>query len=317
MTVWTWVLLLFGFALLMKGADFLVEGSVAVAEKLRIPSLIIGLTIVAFGTSCPELSVSLTAAIEGQNALAYANVVGSNIFNLLVVVGLSAVLSPMAVKKSMVKTELPISLGLAVLLVIFTFGAFSAGTANLSRLEGVILLVLFALFMVYIVRSALNNRTEAGENELGRNLPMWRSLLYIFGGLAAIIWGGDLVVEAATVIAAAFGMSENLIGLTIVAVGTSLPELVTSVVAARKGESDLALGNAVGSNIFNIMMILGISSVISPLVIEYQAVIDTVCLIAVTLVVTVMAGRKYKIGRAEGLLMILIYVAYMIYACMR
>lgn len=317
MTFWTWVLLLFGFVLLMKGADFLVEGSVAVAEKLRIPSLIIGLTIVAFGTSCPELSVSLTAAIEGQNALAYANVVGSNIFNLLVVVGLSAVLSPMAVKKSMVKTELPISLVLAVLLVIFTFGAFSAGAANLSRLEGLILLVLFALFMVYIVRSALNNRIEAGENEFGRNLPMWRSLLYIFGGLAAIIWGGDLVVEAATVIAAAFGMSENLIGLTIVAVGTSLPELVTSVVAARKGESDLALGNAVGSNIFNIMMILGISSVISPLVIEYQAVIDTVCLIAVTLLVTVMAGRKYKIGRAEGLLMILIYVAYMIYACMR
>lgn len=316
MSIWTCVLLLLGFFLLIKGADFLVDGCVSVAKMLRVPSLIIGLTIVAFGTSCPELSVSVTASMSNQNAMAYANVVGSNIFNLLVVVGVSAIVAPFAVKPSMVKIEMPISLALAVLLVLFTAGVFRGASAAVGQAEGVILIILFIIFVIYMVISALRNRTEAEEEE-AKKRPWWMALAFIAGGLAAIVWGGNLVVKSASTIAAAFGMSENLIGLTIVALGTSLPELVTSVVAAKKGESDLALGNAVGSNIFNILMVLGVAAAISPVAVELEAVIDTIFLIAATAAVLVMACQKKHISRTEGLVMVLMYAAYMIYACVR
>lgn len=317
MNVWTCVLLLLGFALLIKGADFLVDGCVSVAKMLRVPSLIIGLTIVAFGTSCPELSVSVTASMSNQNAMAYANVVGSNIFNLLVVVGVSAIVAPFCVKPSILKIEMPISLGLAVLLVLFTAGVFRGASAAVGQAEGVILILLFIVFVIYMVISALKSRTEAEEEDEVKKRPWWMALIFVVGGLAAIVWGGNLVVESASKIAAAFGMSENLIGLTIVALGTSLPELVTSVVAAKKGESDLALGNAVGSNIFNILMVLGVAAAISPVTVELEAVIDTIFLIAATAVVLVMACQKKHINRTEGFVMVLMYAAYMVYACIR
>lgn len=316
MNVWSYVLLLLGFVLLIKGADFLVDGCVTVAKKLRVPSLIIGLTIVAFGTSCPELSVSVTASISNQNAMAYANVIGSNIFNLLVVVGASAAIAPFAVKKSMLLIETPISLILAILLVAFTAGVFSTGNAAVDQAEGVILVILFVAFVIYMIVSALKNRTEEEEEE-GKNYSPLLAIIFIVGGLAGIVCGGNFVVDAASEIAASFGLSENLIGLTIVALGTSLPELVTSIVAAKKGESDLALGNAIGSNIFNILMVLGAAAAISPVTVEMQAVTDTIFLIVATVVVLVLTWRKQMVGRKQGILMILMYAAYMVYACIR
>lgn len=237
-TIWTYVLLVVGFVLLIKGADFFVEGSSGIAKKLKVPSLIIGLTIVAMGTSLPECAVSVAAAISGNNALAVSNVVGSNIFNLMVVCGFCAVITPLAVGKRTLKQEFPFSVLMAALLLVLGYIGMSVG-----RIDGVILLIFFALFMFWMVRSALKARTagittdaseEADEIERAKPIPVWLCLVYIVGGAAAIAFGGDMVVDSASAIAAAFGLSQNLIGLTIVAMGTSLPELVTSIVAARK-----------------------------------------------------------------------------------
>lgn len=237
-TIWTYVLLVVGFVLLIKGADFFVEGSSGIAKKLKVPSLIIGLTIVAMGTSLPECAVSVAASISGNNALAVSNVVGSNIFNLMVVCGFCAVITPLAVGKRTLKQEFPFSVLMAALLLVLGYIGMSVG-----RIDGVILLIFFALFMFWMVHSALKARTagittdaseEADEIERAKPIPVWLCLVYIVGGAAAIAFGGDMVVDSASAIAAAFGLSQNLIGLTIVAMGTSLPELVTSIVAARK-----------------------------------------------------------------------------------
>ncbi|MBQ1546758.1 MAG: calcium/sodium antiporter, partial [Lachnospiraceae bacterium] len=254
------VALLVGFVLLIKGADFFVDGSSSVAKKLHVPSLIIGLTIVAMGTSLPELAVSITASINNSNALAVSNVIGSNLFNLMVVLGVSACLNPLVVGKQVVKKDYPFSVACAILLLVLGWIGMELG-----RIDGAIFLVIFVGFLVYQVMSALKERKKAlaggdesdsaasddGEEIKDISLPL--SIVFIIGGAAAVKFGGDGVVYGAKTIAAFFGLSENLIGLTIVALGTSLPELVTSVVAAKKNELDMAVGNVVGSNIFNIL----------------------------------------------------------------
>ena len=312
-TIWTYVLLVVGFVLLIKGADFFVEGSSGIAKKLKVPSLIIGLTIVAMGTSLPECAVSVAASISGNNALAVSNVVGSNIFNLMVVCGFCAVITPLAVGKKTLKQEFPFS--------VLGYIGMSVG-----RIDGVILLIFFALFMFWMVRSALKARTagittdaseEADEIERAKPIPVWLCLVYIVGGAAAIAFGGDMVVDSASAIAAAFGLSQNLIGLTIVAMGTSLPELVTSIVAARKNEVDMALGNVIGSNIFNILFVLGIAAAISPVAFIMENVIDIVILIAMSIMVLLFAWSRQKINRIEGAIMLLSYAGYMVYICMR
>lgn len=310
----TYVLLIAGFLLLIKGADFFVEGSAAVAKKLRVPTMIIGLTIVAMGTSAPECAVSIAASIKGSNAMAISNVVGSNIFNLMVVSGFCALFTPLIVHAKTLKQEFPFSILAAIVMLIAGFIGMTLG-----RIDGVILLVLFAFFLAWMVKSALKARANAEdiEEEKVKDLGNLQCLLYIIGGIIAIVIGGDLVVDSATEIARTFGLSENLIGLTIVAFGTSLPELVTSAVAAKKGEVDMALGNVIGSNIFNILFVAGIAATVSPMAFLMENVIDLVILIVMSIVVWSFASTKKKIGRAEGVFMLIIYVAYIVYICNR
>lgn len=310
----TYVLLIVGFLLLIKGADFFVEGSAAVAKKLRVPTMIIGLTIVAMGTSAPECAVSIAASIKGSNAMAISNVVGSNIFNLMVVCGFCALFTPLIVHAKTLKQEFPFSVLAAIIMLIAGFIGMTLG-----RIDGVILLVLFAFFLAWMVKSALNARANAEdiEEENVKDLGNLQCLLYIIGGIIAMVIGGDLVVDSATEIARTFGLSENLIGLTIVAFGTSLPELVTSAVAAKKGEVDMALGNVIGSNIFNILLVAGIAATVSPMAFLMENVIDLVILIVMSIVVWSFASTKKKIGRAEGVFMLIIYVAYIVYICNR
>jgi cation:H+ antiporter len=307
------ILLVVGFVLLIKGADFFVEGSSGIAKKLRVPSIIIGLTVVAMGTSLPEAAVSVSAGLAGSNSLAISNVLGSNIFNLMVVVGFCAVMAPIVVDKDMIKRDIPISIGAALLLLLLGLWGMTLG-----RVDAILLLVLFIAFIVFLVFAALKNRTAAAEEEDEiKARPIWLCLIFIVGGAAAIIFGGDWVVDSATKIALTFGMSETLVGLTIVSIGTSLPEFVTSIVAARKKEVELSLGNAIGSNVFNILLILGLSGTISPLAVLTENIIDVVILIAFSAFVWFAAWKKKKLGRLEGILMILFYVAFVVYIGLR
>ena len=316
----TYIFLILGFVLLIKGADFFVEGSSAVAKKLKVPSLIIGMTIVAMGTSLPECAVSVTASITNNNALAVSNVVGSNIFNLMVVCGACALFAPLAVQVGTLKKEFPFSILVGVLLLVLGYIGMEVG-----HVDGVILLVLFAAFLFWMVQSAKKARAagealeieEEEEAEHLADLPVWKCIVYIVLGAAAIAFGGDFVVDSASEIAADFGLSQNLIGLTIVALGTSLPELVTSIVAARKKEADMALGNVIGSNIFNVLFVLGIAATISPVAFIMENVIDIVILTIMSVVVLIFAWSKKQIGRIEGIVMLLAYAGYMVYICMR
>lgn len=307
----TYVLLLVGFVLLMKGADFFVEGSSAVARKFHIPSMIIGMTIVAMGTSLPECAVSVTASIAGSNELAVSNVVGSNIFNLMVVCGACTLWTPVAVSQKTLKQELPFSIAMGVILLIL--GYFDM---EISRADGLVFLVIFVCFLIWMVRAAKANPVQPEEEEV-KLLPVWKCVLYILLGGAAIMWGGDLVVDSASAIAANFGLSQNLIGLTIVAMGTSLPELVTSVVASRKGEVDMALGNVLGSNVFNILMVLGAAAAISPIAFVQENMIDIILLTVMSLIVWGFAWTGKQVRRGEGMIMLLVYAAYMVYICIR
>ena len=318
-----YILLILGFVLLIKGADFFVDGSSSVAKLLKVPSIIIGLTVVAFGTSMPELSVSVTAAIQGSNELAVSNVLGSNLFNLLMVLGCCAVMSPVRADESLLKKEFPFSILIAIILLLlnsdFSVAKVLAGDEFfvLGRAGGALLLMLFVLFLYSTVRNALAARNDENPEEDYKVMPPAKSAIYIVGGLAGIVYGGDLVVESASAIALTFGWSQTFIGLTIVAIGTSLPELVTSVVAAKKGENDLAVGNVVGSNIFNILLILGVSSVISPIRLEVVAVYDTLILVAVSSLIYFLAFTKKEIRRSAGVLCLLVYAVFFVYVLMR
>lgn len=309
-----YLLLVVGFVLLIKGADFFVDGSSAVAKKLRIPPLIIGMTIVAMGTSLPETSVSVSASLAGKNDLSISNAVGSNIFNLMVVAGFCAILCPLPIGKDTLKKDFPFSILAAG--VLLAMGAISDG---ISRIDGIILLLLFALFLYMMIKSAITARNSAvsAEDEEIKNLPVWQCALYIIGGIAAIAFGGKMVVESASDIARHFGMSDNLIGMTIVALGTSLPELVTSIVAARKNEMDMALGNVIGSNIFNILFVLGIAAAISPIGFTSANMIDTAVLIASSLLVLIFCIPKRKLVRWNGVSMVAVYAGFTIYLFLR
>ena len=311
------VLLIIGFAFLVKGADAFVEGSSSIAKHFHVPSLIIGMTIVAMGTSLPETAVSVTASIAGSNALAVSNAVGSNIFNLMVVIGVCAVLTPVAVQKSSLKIDIPFSIVCALLLLVLGHDRMM-----LTRVNGLILIVLFAFFILYMIRSAqhsMNNEDSefAAEAADMKVMSVPKSLIFIVIGIAGITLGSDWVVDGAKTIASAFGISENLIGLTIVAFGTSLPELMTSIVAARKNEVDMALGNAVGSNIFNILMVLGIASALSPIAFIQENIIDIIILVGFSFIVWLMAWTKHRLDKIEGLAMILLYAGYVVYICIR
>ena len=317
--------LVIGFVLLIKGADFFVEGSSSVAKRLHVPSIIIGLTIVAMGTSLPETAVSVSASITGNNELAVSNVVGSNIFNLMVVIGVCAMIATVNVAKETIKRDIPLSLicaGLLLLLGIVGLGDKSSMT--LGHLDGVIFIAAFAGYIFYMVKIALKAskegrkvEVEGGSDEEIKVHSVPISILFIIGGAAAIAIGGDMTVDAASRIASDLGMSQTLIGLTIVSIGTSLPELVTSIVAARKNEVDMALGNAIGSNVFNILMVLGIASAISPISIIKENIIDLCVLIVFTICVWIFAGTKKKIGRLEGFVMVALYAAYAVYIIIR
>jgi cation:H+ antiporter len=328
--------LIAGFVLLIVGADIFVEGSSSIAKLFKIPTIIIGLTIVAFGTSMPEASVSVSASLAGSNDIAISNVIGSNIFNLLVVLGASALICPVRANSSAIKKEIPfsifITLVLGVLLALgITFDAeadmlmgmeiFSHATFTLGIAGGAILLALLALYMYWQIRGALKARkkgkiVDEPEDE-NKKIPPMMAIEMVILGIVGIIMGGDIVVENASIIAANFGMSQTLIGLTIVAVGTSLPELVTSIVAARKGESDLALGNVIGSNVFNIVFILGFSSIISPMTVDVLAIYDTVVLLAISALTLVFAKTNKRFSRSEGAVLLAIYVIYFVYILLR
>ena len=315
------VFLVIGFALLIKGADFFVEGSSSVAKRLHVPSIIIGLTIVAMGTSLPETAVSVSASITGNNELAVSNVVGSNIFNLMVVIGVCAMLATVRCCKRDDQRE------------IFRFHFMCAGLLTavrkclgfgdksgmtLGHLDGVILIALFAGYIFYMVKIALKAskegkkvEIEGGSDEDIKLVSVPMSILFIVGGAIAIAVGGDVTVDAASRIASDLGMSQTLIGLTIVSIGTSLPELVTSIVAARKNEVDMALGNAIGSNVFNILMVLGIASAISPISFIQENIIDLCVLMVFTVCAWIFAGTRKKIGKMEGFCMVALYACTM------
>ncbi|MDU4860774.1 MAG: calcium/sodium antiporter [Terrisporobacter othiniensis] len=314
----TYIILLIGFLLLIKGADFFVEGSSSIAKKFNIPSLIIGLTIVAFGTSAPEAAVSITAAIRGQNEMAIANVVGSNIFNILFVVGVTAMIKPIYVQKSTILKEFPFLLLSSIVLAILAYDVWFQGYNEniLTRADGLIFIALFIIFIYYLIDMAINSNDETSEENY-KVMPLSKSILLSIGGLLGIIIGGNFVVNSASDIAMSLGMSENLVGLTIVAIGTSLPELATSIVAAKKGESDIAIGNAVGSNIFNILFVLGVSSCISNVPVQAEAFTDMFVMIVSTIIVYVLAISNRKINKVEGMIISLLYIAYFVFIIYR
>lgn len=306
-------LLLAGFVLLVKGADFFVDGAASLARKMKIPSLVVGLTIVAMGTGAPELAVSISAAVKGASSMAVSNVLGSNIFNLLVVLGVCALIKPVEVTKDILRRDYPVSIGvMAVFLVLMMTGGV------LGRGEGFILLALMAGYLLLTVIPAMKAKNE---EESPQNFVWWKCALFIIGGVAAIVFGGDLVVNNASAIGVAAGMSESLVGLTICAVGTSLPELVTSISAARKGETDMAMGNVIGSNIMNVVLILGVSGAITPIAIEpavlTATLIDCGVYMAVCLLAYVFCLTSKRITRAEGGVLLACYIAYMVYAVIR
>ena len=323
MTLWLSVLLLvIGFLLLVKGADFFVDGASNIARVFRVSSLIIGLTVVAFGTSLPEAAVSISSALAGVDDVSFGNIVGSNIFNTALILGVSALVIPQVVHLDLIKRDLPINV-LAVLVLIPFFFLFSQTTNLLNRFEGVVLLFMLAGFMYLILKDAKNMRNldphqlaEAKEIK-APDMSIKKAIILTLIGMAGIVFGGILVTNSARDIAIELGMSEWLVGLTIVSVGTSLPELVTSVVAAFKKESDIAIGNIVGSNIFNILFILGITAFINPVSLNASAIIDVMILLGITSFVLVVAYFKRHVGRLNGFILLMSYIAYLVYIIIR
>ncbi|BDH60360.1 K+-dependent Na+/Ca+ exchanger [Lysinibacillus sp. PLM2] len=319
-----YLLLLVGFALLIKGADYFVQGASNIATSLRVSPLLIGLTIVAFGTSAPEATVSILAALQGSADVTLGNVVGSNIFNITLIVGVTAFLSPLMVESSIIRKEIPFTmLGSVVLLVLISDVVLDGLSDNiLTRSDGLVFLLIFSVFMYYIFEVARNDRSIAATSNIEDNIAPsktnWgKNILFTIGGLLAIIFGGNLVVTNAVEIAYSFGMSETLVGLTIVAIGTSLPELVTSITAALKKESEIALGNLVGSNIFNILFVVGASAVISPLPVNNDIFTDLLILIVITLALFIFSRSNYRISRVEGIILVAAYIVYLVYIIVR
>lgn len=312
-----WIVLVVGLVLLIKGADWFVEGASGVAAKFGVPSLVIGLTIVAFGTSAPEAAVSISSALKGSSGIALGNVVGSNLFNLLAVVGVCSVMRPTVIDKSIIKKDFPYNLLATVVLAITMIDAFFGDLPVnvISRTDGLIIIAFFVIFMYYTISAGLSGKAEADKEKKIYSIPKLIVLLVV--GIAAIVIGGQAVVNGASDIARSFGVNETLIGLTIVAVGTSLPEFVTSVVAIRKGEDDIAIGNVVGSNVFNILFIIGIAGAIKSIPVDAALITDILMLLAISLIFYFSVLKKRTVNRAGGIAMVLAYVLYMAYAVIR
>lgn len=318
----TYVLLIVGFILLIKGAGYFVDGASAIAGKMHISPLIVGLTIVSLGTSAPEAVVSIIAALEGNGDMVIGNIVGSNIINISLMLGVTVLVSPLIIERETQTREIPFSLVAAVLLFILISDQliFSAESSVVGRIDGIILLTGIGLFLYYIFVKARRTKeaTKDGEAKRTGNDTSWFKNIALFViGLAGIVFGGDMVVNSATSIALSLGMSQALVGLTIVAIGTSLPELTTSISAALKGEGEMALGNLIGSNIFNIFFVLGISAVISPLSVSGSLFTDTWVLIVISVVLLTLALWKGKLSRASGGLLVSLYVIYLVYILIR
>lgn len=306
--------ILVGIVLVLWGADRLTDGAVAVAEKMKMPQIVIGLTIVAMGTSMPEFCVSLVSALKGTTDLAVGNIVGSNIFNTLLIVGVSAWVAPMTILKSTVRKDIPFALFASVILLVMCLDG------NISRLDAGILFVLFLVFMYVTLKGAKtkdDDGTAKTESIEDKKKPMaaWLSIVWIIVGLACLIGGSNLFVEGATKVAEHIGVSEAVIGLTIVAGGTSLPELATSVVSARKGNSGIAIGNVLGSNVFNILAILGVTGVITPMHLQGITMLDLSMMVVSTLLVWLFSFTKYKIARWEGVVLTIVFIGYMVVLC--
>jgi len=307
------VLLLLGFALLIKGAGWMVDGSSSLAKKYGVPDLLIGLTIVAFGTSAPELVVNIFASIDQRSDIIFGNVIGSNNFNLFIILGVVALLAPIAVKTSTVNKEIPISFFAMFVLFLLCNGFLLYKDFVLSRVDGLILFTLFSLFLYYIYRQLISGAEQVDISFT--NLSFTKISVLIVGGLAGLIIGGKLVVDSAVDIAESLDISQKVIGLTIVAAGTSLPELTTSIIAALKKNSDIAIGNVIGSNIFNILLILSISSFINPISFDPKFNIDLYVLALGTILVfaAMFTGKKKNLDRGEAVVLLTIYIAYTIY----
>jgi cation:H+ antiporter len=310
-----YILFVVGFVLLISGANLLVEGSASIAKKLNISSIVIGLTIVAFGTSAPELIVNIFASVQGNTEIAIGNILGSNIVNILLILGISAIIYPLATKENTVWKEIPLSLLAAILLgVMVNDTLIDGGTfSGLTRIDGIVFIAFFIIFLYY----TFGISKVSGENtdlEI-KEMSYMKSSLYIVGGLLGLVFGGKWIVDGAIKIAEGFNVSQSLIGLTVVAIGTSLPELATSAVAAYKKQSDIAIGNVVGSNIFNIFWILGLSAVINPLPFSKDSVIDIIMTIIASLILFLIMflGKKHTVERWQGVIMILIYIGYVAY----
>ncbi len=301
-----YLLLILGLVALIKGADVFVDGSSSVAKKFKIPTIIIGLTIVSLGTSLPEAAVSIVAAFNGSSELAISNVTGSNIFNLMVVAGVCAIIKPVGIDNKLIKRDFPVAIAASVALIIFILDGI------INRFEATAFLVGCIVYIFILINNAKKDR-ESYIEETDKQLPIWLSVLYIIIGIAAIAIGGELVVNNAIEIARIFGISETIIGLTIVSIGTSLPELATSIMAAKKGETGLAMGNAVGSNILNILFILGISAVLSPIDVAAEAMLHTSFMLFTTILMFIFVLTEKKVSRGEGLITVFVYIAYMIY----
>lgn len=302
-----YIMLLVGFVMLIKGADVFVDSSSSIAKKLGIPSLIIGLTIVAMGTSAPELSVSVQSALVGMNDISLANVVGSNIFNLLVVLGLSSCIGKLKISNYI---DIIVMLLVGLLLTLF------AGNFILTRFEGILLLIVFMLYISYLIIKAKREGAESEEITEDRK-PMFITIIIGLLGLGAIVLGGNIVVETASIIAEQLGMSQNLIGLTVVAIGTSLPELVTSLVATKKGELDIAIGNVIGSNIFNILLIVGASAAICPMTVSMFAIYDLLFMILAFMIFIWMTQKSETLTKVKGIPLVILYIVYIVYTIIR
>ncbi|MBQ3584569.1 MAG: calcium/sodium antiporter [Lachnospiraceae bacterium] len=319
-------LLVLGFVMLVKGADWFVDGAAGVAERFGIPQLVIGLTIVAMGTSSPEAAVSIAAALKGSADITIGNIVGSNILNIFIILGLTATIVSVAVAKSTIMIEIPYMILVTAVLLVFGYTG-----KQISLVEGFVFLGMFVVFLIYLfkmskedkddtenaesadVKESADKKENADTKKVAKKKPMWQLLFLTIIGLVLIVWGSDVAVDAATVIAKKIGLTERFIGLTIVALGTSLLELFTSVSAAMKGKADIAIGNIVGSNIFNILFVVGTTALITPVAFQKNFIIDTSIAIAAGILLWLCVFRKKKLTRAGGITMLLCYVGYFIY----
>lgn len=317
----SFIVLILGFILLIKGADLFVEGASSIARKFNVPAMVIGLTIVAMGTSAPEASVSITSSLAGQNDMSIANVVGSNFFNILIVLGVSSLIATLPVEKSTIKKEAPFLILVSLMMLVFSIDL------NVTQIEGLMFLGVFIFFIYSTIKNAKNSSKNNLSQELetaidadvivSQNVPMVKTILISIIGVIGIVFGGDLVVDSASNIATSFGMSANLVGLTIVSIGTSLPEFVTSVVAIKKGETEIAIGNVVGSNLFNILFILGLATTISPISMSLIALFDIIFMVGVTILLYLFMKKNNSITKVHGIIFIILYFVYLSYTIIR